>query len=329
MQMVQLLLGFMATQAISVAAKLGITDLVRETPKTADELALVTQAHSPSLQRLLRMLTSVGVFAEDEAGRFQHTPLSETLRRDHPQSVRDGFIMLGAPFCWRPWGELYETVITGQPAFDRIYGTSLFEYLASHPDDAVVFNAAMTASSSFILPAILAAYDFSRFECLVDVGGSQGALLHGILSANPKLRGVLFDLPAVVAGAAAVRTGAIAERCDVVGGDFFQAVPAGADAYVMKFIIHDWNDEAALQILRNCRRAIRPDGNLLLIERVLKPSNQPDSGKFADVNMLVVLKGRERTEAEFCALLGEAGFSLTRVIPTSTPLGSIIESQPA
>jgi SAM-dependent methyltransferase len=329
LQMSQLILGFMATQAIHVAAKLGIADLVGETPKTADELALATQAHGPSLQRLLRMLTGVGIFTEDEAGRFQHTPLSETLRMDHPQSLRNVAIMWGAPFIWRPWGELYEAVRTGQPAFDHVYGASAFEYLTAHADEAAIFNAATTSISSLTLSALLAAYDFSGFERIVDVGGGQGALLHGILSAHPKLRGVLFDLPAVVAGAAAVRTGALAERCEVVGGDFFQAVPAGADAYVMKYIIHDWNDEDAVQILRNCRRAIRPGGKLLLIEMVLKPSNEPDPGRYADVNMLVLLRGRERSEAEFRALLREAGFSLTRVIATSALYGeSIIESQP-
>src|SRR5262249_39937549 len=172
-------------------------------------------------------------------------------------------------------------------------------------------------------------YDFLRFMRLVDVGGGQGALLHGILSAPPKLHGVLFDLPAVVAGAAAVRTETLADRCEVVGGDFFQAVPPGGGAYVMKYIIHDWNDEDALQILRNCRRAVHPGGKLLLIELVLKQSNEPDSGKFTDVTMLVLLRGRERSEAEFRALLREAGFALTRVIPTYSPFGeSIIESQP-
>jgi hypothetical protein len=327
MQMHQLVLGFTATQALYVAAKLGVADLIAETPKTVDELAQATKSHAPSLGRLLRMLTSVGIFAEDEAGRFRHTPRSASRRSDHPQSAQARALLWGAPFMWRAWGELYEAVLTGQPAFERVYGTSHFAYLASHPDDAAIFNASMTAGSSFVLPAILTAYDFSRFERIVDVGGGHGALLHGLLSAHPTLRGVLFDLPAVVAGAATERTGALAARYEMVGGDFFQTVPKGADGYVLKSIIHDWNDEDASKILRNCRRAICPHGKLLLIERVLQPSNQPDQGRFADLNMLVLVRGRERTETDFRALLREVGFSLTRVIPTSTPW-SIIESQP-
>jgi SAM-dependent methyltransferase len=210
-----------------------------------------------------------------------------------------------------------------------MYGTSQFEYLAAHPDDAAIFNAAMTFLSSVDLPQILATYDFSHFERIVDVGGGHGALLHGILSANSKVRGVLADLPAVVAGAAALRIGAMADRCEVVGVDFFATVPEGADAYVMKHIIHDWNDEDALKILRNCRRAIRDDGKLLLIEHVLKPPSEPDPGRFFDMAMLVVTPGgRERSEADFRALLRDAGFSLSRGIPTVGPL-SIVESRPA
>jgi SAM-dependent methyltransferase len=328
-QMLQLILGFMATPAISVAATLGIADLVAETPRTAEELTQATNTHGPSLRRLLHFLTSLGVFAEDAAGRYRQTPLSETLRSDHPLSFRGSAILFGSEFIWRPWGDLRVTIATGQPAFNLVFGTTFFDYLAAHPDDAANFNAAMTSGSLVELPQILAAYDFSHFERIVDVGGGQGALLQGILSANPKVRGVLVDLPSVVAGAAALLSGAIAERCEVVGGDFFQEVPQGADAYVMRVVVHDWNDEDALKILRNCRRAIRPDGKLLLIESVLKPPNEPDPGSFNDLTMLVVAPGgKERTEAEFRSLLREAGFSLMRVIP-ATGLTSIIESQPA
>jgi len=198
----------------------------------------------------------------------------------------------------------------------------------SDRNDAAVFNAAMTSVSSGELSQIVAAYDFSKFEQIVDVGGGQGALLHGILSAYPNLRGVLIDLPSVVTGASVLRSGAIAGRCEVVGGDFFQAVPEGADAYLMRVVIHDWNDEDALRILRNCRRAIRTHGKLLMIESVLKPPNESDLARFNDLTMLVVAPGgKERTEEEFGKLLREAGFSLTRVI-TATGLTSIIESQP-
>jgi SAM-dependent methyltransferase len=234
--------------------------------------------------------------------------------------------MLGAHFAWRPWGELYESVCTAESAFKRIYGEPFFQYLHKHPDDARTFHAAMTSGSSGRLPAVLAAYDFSIFERLVDVGGGHGALLHGILSASPKTRGVLYDLPSVVAGAGMLQSGHVAARCEVVGGDFFDSVPPDADGYVLSHIIHDWSDEDALRILRNCRRAIRPDGKLLLIEGVLKPPNEPDPLKFLDV-WFIGGGGQERTEADFRALLRDGGFLLTRVIPT-VGSNAILEGQP-
>ena len=325
----QLMIGYSRTQAIYVAAKLGIADLLDKTPQSADDLAQATETHAPSLRRLLLMLASIGIFAEDTAGKFGHTPLSETLSREHPQSVRNLAIMCGSEFFWRPWGELREAVRTGRPAFDHVHGASFFEYLAAHSDDAAIFNGAMTSLSSAGLSRMLvAAYDFARFERIVDVGGGHGALLYAILSANPRLHGVLADMPSVVAEAASLREAAIAGRCEIVAIDFFHSVPDGADGYVMKAITHDWEDADALKILKNCRRAIRPDGRLLLIELVLKAPNQPDPARSADLEMLVMLKGRQRTEAEFRALLGEAGFALIRVIPTAGA-ASIIESQPA
>lgn len=327
-RMIELLRGFATTQAIAVAARLGVADLVAAAPRTVDELADETKTHAPSLRRLLQCLTSLGIFAEDADGKHQQTALSETLRRDAPRTLRASAIMFGSEFIWRPWGDLWQTIVSGQPAFERVLGAAGLDYLAAHPDDAAIFNAAMTSMSSVQLSDILAAYDFSRFEQVVDVGGGHGLLLHAILSANPHLRGVLADLPSVVAGASALRTGAMADRCEVVGIDFFESVPQGADTYLEKSVIHDWNDRDAVRILRNCRRAIRPDGTMLLIEQILKPSNQPDPARFADLQMLVTAPGgRERTEAEFRALLGEAGFSLTRVIPTAGFM-SIIESRP-
>lgn len=327
-QITHLIYGFMTSQAIAVAAKLGIADLLKQEPRTAEELANATKAHAPSLNRLLRMLTSVGIFAEDANGRFQQTPLSQLLRSDHPRSARAFAIMSGSELLWRPWGELHAAVMSGRSAFEHVFGASLFEYLAAHPGDAEVFNAGMTSASVNDAAAVVAAYDFSRFDRVVDVGGGHGALLRAILSANPKLRGVLADRPAVVAGAEALRTGAMADRCEFTGVDFFSSVPGGADAYIMRWIIHDWNDEDSLKILRNCRGAIRRDGTLLIVDSVLKPPNEPDPGKLMDSNMLVMVPGgRERTEAEFAALLRQAGFSLTRLIPTAGAV-SIIESQP-
>jgi SAM-dependent methyltransferase len=272
----------------------------------------------------LRALTSLGIFAEDTTGWFRQTALSETLRSDHPESIRPFAMMLGAHFVWKPSGALEETVRTGQPAFERLYGAPFFDYLAGHSDDAQVFNAAMSSSPDY-LAAIVGAYDFSRFERIVDVGGGHGLLLAAILSANPRLRGVLHDLPFVVTGASALRQEPISRRCEIIGGDFFQDVPAGADAYILKGIIHDWNDEAALKILKNCRRAIHPDGTLLLVETVLTPSTDPAKA-LMDMLMMVLTSGRERTEPEFRSLLKEAGFSMEQVIRKAGM--SIIESRP-
>lgn len=233
-------------------------------------------------------------------------------------------MMLGAHFFWKPTGELEEAVRTGQPSFERVYGAPFFEYLAGHADDAQVFNAAMSSSPDH-LAAIVGAYDFSRFERIVDVGGGHGLLLARILSANPRLRGVLYDLPAVVAGASALRQQPISQRCEIIGGDFFKGVPAGADAYILKGIIHDWNDEAALKILKNCRRAIHPDGRLLVQEAVLTRSPDPTTA-LMDMLMMVLTSGRERTESEFRSLLQEAGFSMVQVIREARV--SIIESRP-
>lgn len=325
MQMMQMLWpGAMAVQVIHAAAKLALADLVASGPKSINELADATQTHGPSMTRLLRALTSLGIFVEDTTGRYRQTALSDTLRSDHPDSIRPSAMMLGAHFVWKPSGALEETVRTGQPSFERLYGAAFFEYLAGHPDDAAVFNAAMSSSLGHVA-AIVGAYAFSKFERIVDVGGGHGLLLAGILSANPRLRGVLHDLPAVVVGASTLRQEPISQRCEIIGGDFFKGVPAGADAYMLKGIIHDWNDEAALKILKNCRRAIHPHGTLLLLEAVLTPSTDAASA-LMDMLMMVLTSGRERTESEFRSLVQEAGFSMVQVIRTAGV--SIMESRP-
>ena len=326
-RMAELIFGYMATQAISVAAKLGIADLVADAPRTAEELADKTGAHALSLVRLMQMLSSIGVFEEDAAGRFRNTALGETLRSDHPSSFRGTAIMNGTLLFWKPWADLHETIMSGQTAFDRVFGATFFDYLTAHADDAAIFNAGMTASSSQASSAFLTAYDFSRFERIVDIGGGHGLLLNAILLANPQSRGVLFDQPPVVAAATIVRSGPVAQRCEIIGGDFFRTVPEGGDLYVMKQIIHDWNDEDALKILKSCRRAMTRKGKLLLLEQVLKPVNEPDLGKFFDVHMMVLVNGRERTESDFRALLRGADLSLTRIIPTPVPW-QIIECEP-
>ena len=315
--------GIIAAQAIYVAAKLRIADLLASGPKTIAELASESGTHPPTLERLLRALSTLEMFAPASDGRFRNTPLSEMLRSDHPQSQREGALFLPARFLWLPIGELFESVRTGEPAFRRIFGQPFFEYLAAHPADAAAFNNAMTQGIAWTTPALLEAYDFSRFEQLVDVGGGEGALLRDILVATPRLHGVLFDLPQVVARASEILTGDIAARCQIVGGNFFDAIPKDADAYLLKGVIHDWPDDDAARILRNTRRAIRPDGTLLLIEGIVDSTARPVG--LMELLMLVI-GGRERSEAEFRSLLGSVDFSLARIIPTGT--SSLIECHP-
>jgi SAM-dependent methyltransferase len=316
-QMIQVVWGFMATQSLHVAAKLGIPDVLSGGPMTPHEVAAACSAKEYPLRRLMRFLTGIGVLTEDERGRFSCTALGDFLRSDHPQSVRNVAIMYGEPFWWRSWGDLYETVKTGQPAFDRVHGEPFFDYLAHTPVDAAIFNAGMTSGTNVDVGNIVAAYDFSRLKNVVDVAGGHGALLRGILERYPACTGVLCDLPSVIAGAADLRQSAVAARCELVPADIFQSVPSGGDAYILKRILHDWNDDKATQILENCRRAVVPGGRVLVMEQVVKASNQPDPAKWMDLNMLVMLTGRERTEAEFGELYARAGFRLTGVIPAS------------
>jgi hypothetical protein len=230
---------------------------------------------------------------------------------------------LPAPFLWRPLGELYESVRSGEPAFQRIFGQPFFDYLATHSADAAVFNATMTEGIAWTTSELLAAYDFSRFERLVDIGGGEGALLHAVLDATPRLQGILFDLPQVVTGASQILTGEIAARCQVVGGNFFDSVPQGADVYLMKGVIHDWPDIDAARILRNTRSVMRLDGTLLLMERIADSAAHPSG--LMELLMLVI-GGCERTEADFRSLLADTGFSLTRII--STKASTLIECHP-
>jgi len=318
--------GAMAAQAIYTAANLGIADLLAEKQRTAQELALATGCDSLSLHRLLRALTSLGIFEQTATGAFRNTALSETLRRDIPGSMAAWALFLGAPFNWRLWGNLEETVRTGTPAASRVYGKSFWEHLAENPADAEVFNGAMSSGSQMSASAIVSAYDFSAFKRIVDVGGGHGALLHAILSAAPQLTGVLYDLPEVVANAHILKSSAVAGRAEIIGGSFFDHVPP-ADAYILQGVIHDWNDIDAMAILKNCRRSITAGGKLLISTTILKSSGEPDRGSFMDIYMMLG-GGRERTEAELRTLLADSGFSLKRVIPTSfSPF--ILESEPA
>jgi O-methyltransferase domain/Dimerisation domain len=326
-QLMEMIWGAMVSQALHVAAKLAVFDVLRDGPKTSTEIAQATATQEPALRRLLRFLTSVDILIEDEGARFSATSRGEFLRSDHPESARSLAVMYGEPFFWRAWGDLYDTIKTGKPGFEHAHGIGFFEYLAQHADDAAIFNAGMTSASSFDVPGILNAYDFSVFNRIVDVAGGHGALLRGILETCPNVKGVLCDLPSVTAGASEIIQSGVANRCEVVGTNMFQSVPAGGDAYILKRILHDWSDAESARILRNCRRAITADGKLLVIEFVVKPPNQPDAAKMMDLNMLVLLTGLERTAEEFHELYASAGFRLTRIVPAMRL--SIIEGVPA
>src|SRR2546428_7607064 len=237
--------GAFVVQSIHVVARLGIADVLGPEPRTADELAEAAQVHAPSLKRILRALTTLGVFAEDTDGRFRHTDLSQTLRAGHPESVRAWALMLGAHFVWRPLGDLYESVRTGTPGFRRLYGERFFEWSKTHPEDGAVFKPAMTSGSAQRLPAIRAAFDFSRFERIIDVGGGHGALLAGILAVSQKTRGVLYDLPNVVSGAEALRAPDSSNAARSLAGPFLRRFLPDGDAYILSPGIHDRDAKAA------------------------------------------------------------------------------------
>jgi len=322
----RLLRGARITQVLYAAAKLGIADQLANGPKTSDELATATGAHPDALYRVLRALASLGVFEEREARRFALTPVGALLQSDHPDSMSAFTVFLGEE-AYRAWDDLLYSVMTGAPAFDHVYGASHFAYLATHPEASAAFNQTMSDMSRRSASAVVTAYDFAEAGTIVDVGGGQGMLLAAILRAHPALRGVLMDQPHVVASAQAVLAEAgVAERCAVVGGDFFEEVPSGGDIYTLRRIIHDWDDERGSLILRSCARALGPGGKVLVIEDVVAPGSEALNTTFRDLQMLVMTGGRERTEAEYSRLFTASGLRLTRIIPTQAD-ASIIESE--
>jgi O-methyltransferase domain/Dimerisation domain len=322
----QMLTGYWISQALYVAAKLGIADLLKAGSRSVAELAPATQCQSASLYRLLRALASVGVFAEDGQGRFALTPLAQCLRSDLPGSQHALAIMSGEEHH-HAWGELLYSVQTGQPAFDKLYGMPVFDFLSRHPEQAKVFDAAMVGVHGRETAALIEAYDLTGITVLADIGGGNGSLLTGVLRHYPALRGLLYDLPSVSQRAKAnVQAAHLADRCQVHGGSFFESVPSGADAYLMRHIIHDWDDAKAITILRNVHRAIGKEGRLLVVEGVIPPGNDSSFVKLLDLTMLVVPGGKERTEDEYRALYKAAGFDLTRIVPTKAEV-SVIEGK--
>jgi hypothetical protein len=327
-QLIQMGAAAWVSATVYAAAKLGIADHLAAGPKSAVELAGATRTHAPSLHRFMRTLAGLGILTERDAQRFALTPLGEALQSGAPGSARATIIAFGGPAFSRSWEEMIYSLETGKTGFEKVSGMPLFEYLAQHPEEASYFSEAMVGFHGAEPPTVARAYDFSEFETIVDVGGATGNMLAAILSHHPTPRGVLFDRPHVVRDAPALlKARGVDARVTIEPGDFFEKVPQGGDAYILSHIIHDWNEDQCLTILGHCRDVIKPGGRLLIVETVLPPGDTPHQGKIQDMVMLVIPGGQERTESEYAALLGKAGFRLNRVVPTESVV-SVVEAIP-
>jgi hypothetical protein len=325
-QVLQIAMGYMASSALYLAIALNIPDQLAGGSKDVAELARATGANEDALYRILRLLGSLGVFAEKSPRRFALTPSSDLLRKDVPGSLRGMAVFLPDPFHFRVYAELMHSVMTGKPAGDKALGMPVFEYLAKNPEYSKVFNDAMTALSAPVVDAAIEAYDFSTIGTLVDVAGGHGEVLMSILKACPNVRGILADVGHVIEGAKPrIAAAGLSSRCEAVAIDFFKSVPAG-DAYIMKHIIHDWDDERASIILRNIATAMGAKrGKVILLEAVIRTDAEPDFGKLIDIEMMALPGGRERSADEFKALFARSGFEMTRIVPTKSPL-SVVEA---
>jgi len=317
-QVLDLITGKWRSQAVCVAAELGIADILKDGPRSTPEIAKGVGGSEDAVYRLLRALASLGLFSSLPERCFALTPLGQYLRSDVPGSLRGFARFAGHDVTWRPWGKLAYSIKSGNPAVDHVFGVGIFDYLEKHPDVAAVVNDGMTAVTAAQAAAVVEAYNFSGIDTLVDVGGGHGLLLATILKVNPGMRGTLFELSHAVEGAKRlIQQEGVADRCAVVAGDFFEAVPPGGDAYIMKLVIHDWDDERSIRILRNCHRAMQPRSKLLVVDRVIVPGDEADPAKFSDLEMLVLSRGgRERTQLEFEELYDQAGFDFVRVVAT-------------
>ena len=320
--------GYRVSQAIHVAVVLGLSDALADGPLSVAELAERSHSHPPSLYRLLRALASVGVYEQLDGQRFGLTPLGRALGSREAVPAAGIAAFIGRPYHWQAWSALLHSVRTGENAFRSVHGMDVWEYRRRHADEGATFDAAMASQSRFVAAAVLDAYDFGRFSEVADIGGGHGAFLTAVLQRWRDLAGVVFDQAHVVADAPErLRAAGVDDRCRVVSGSFFEAVPGGPDAYVLKYIIHDWEEVDAVAILRTCRNAIVETGTLVLVERVIAGPNTGADTAFSDLNMLVGPGGRERTAEEYAALLATAGFRLTAVVPTASEV-SVIEAVP-
>ena len=323
----QLIMGFRITQLIYVAAKLELSECLARGPLTAEELAPIVGADAGALYRLLRALASLGVFVETTDGRFEMTPTAQLLQRDTPGSLRSTAMLYGDELLWQAFGRMSHAIETGQPAFEHVYGQPFYDYLGEHPSSALLFHEAMTGFSEMESAAIIAVCDVSQIRTVVDVGGGQGALVAALLRAHAHLLAVIFDRSGPTQDTQRIFAHAdIAGRGRFIQGDFFANVPNGGDLYLLKSVLHNWDDSAAGAILRKCRDAMPKHARLLVAERVIPPGNLPSESKLFDINMLVNVGGRERTEAEYASLFHMAGMKLTKVTPTTSHL-SLVEAE--
>lgn len=321
-----LIRAYQLSQMLSVAAALDLADRIQDQPRAADELAAECGAHPAMLLRMLRALAAFGIFTVDAAGMVQHTAGSRLLRRDAVPTLHHAARYRGLPGNWAAWAGLEHTIRSGEPAFEAVFGVPNFEYLNQHPEEAELFNRFMQHSPDDRHNAVAEAYDFATTNSIVDVGGGNGAFLAVVLARNPDMRGVLLDEESASAKAPAV-LGPLNARCAIEPGDFFAQIPAGRDVYVLSQILHDWSDERCVQILANCRAAMRPDSRLLVIERVLMPGGDPIS-YLSDMEMMVLFPGaKERSLDEYSQLFAAAGLAPGRLIRTRSPF-SIIETSP-
>lgn len=328
--LLELSLGSMVTQAIYVAAELRVADALKDGPLTPQELAREVDADPEALYRLLRLLASYSIFAEQKDGRFKLTPMGQALRADVPNSMRDIAVLMGHPIHWEDWSHLVDSVRTGEPSLPKLRGMGAFDFLEANPEYGAVFTAGMANMSDTETLPVLAAYDFSKFGTIVDFCGGHGGLLAGILGKAKTARGILSDPRVGTNGAKEfLQEAGVADRCSVVDVGLFDPVPPGGDAYILKHIVHDWPEDKALEILKNVREGINPDGRILLIEMVPPPKgNAPHSAKLFDLMLMLLVGGKERTPAQYGELLSTAGFTLERVVQTAAPV-SIVEARPS
>jgi hypothetical protein len=327
-ELFRLINSFQVSQAIRVAATLRLADHLALGAKTVDELAVMSNAHAGALRRLLKALASIGVFREFEHDRFALTTISVFLCTDAAGTHAPWAEFVGLTHVWQAWSGLLHAVRTGSTAFDHVHGCGVWEYRAGHPEENLIFDRAMAAGTERYADAIMSVCDFGRFSHIVDIGGGDGMFLEKILAAHAPLHGTVFDQPHIVAQAKSrLAAGGFADRCTAVGGNFFSSVPEGRDVYLLKWILHDWNDEDCVRILRSCRRAMKPDGRLIVVEHVAGSAEDPPDGRFLDLMMLVMTGGRERTKEEFAKLFAAADLRLAALEPTSTLL-SIMEAVP-